>query len=86
MQDEVGIYDKLILVKRPQMPIINYSLKLGDEAILAPMSLFVPDMYGLKGSHLAHIQSRYIGDPEDPHDQFYLKHTQSLNVRDIDFI
>lgn len=63
-------------VKLPQQNIIKYSLRLGDEMILAPLSLFRPDALGLQGSHLIRLQTRSEGDPDDPHDEDYLRRTQ----------
>lgn len=44
--------------------------------ILAPLALFRPDSFGLQGSHLIRTQTRCEGDPEDPHDEDYLRRTQ----------
>lgn len=52
-------------------------MKLGDECVLAPLSLFFIDMLALQGSQLCHTQQRYEGDSDDPHDDFYLLQTQS---------
>ncbi|KAK3085468.1 hypothetical protein FSP39_003869 [Pinctada imbricata] len=74
-QDSFGFQDQSILIKRPQQNIIKYSIKLGDETILAPMGLFFPDLLTLHGANLAHVQHRSEGDPQDPHDEFYLQST-----------
>lgn len=77
-QQQDGIYEHSIQIKKPQSLIIKYScVKLGDECILAPLSLFFIDMLSLQGSHLCHTQQRFEGDSDDPHDDFYLLQTQS---------
>lgn len=50
-------------------------LKVGDECLVAPLSLFQPELFKVTGVHNVHIQKRYIGDPEDPHDENYLRET-----------
>lgn len=54
---------------------MKYPVKLGDEAIIAPMSLFHPELLGIMGPQLVRTQGRCTGDPEDPHDEFYLQMT-----------
>jgi hypothetical protein len=41
-QDKTGIQDHSLLIRKPQQHIVKYPVKLGDEAILTPMSLFHP--------------------------------------------
>lgn len=63
--------------------IINYKLiyvyllnyQVGDECLIAPLSLFQPELFKITGIHNVHIQKRYMGDPEDPHDENYLRET-----------
>ncbi|XP_014790485.2 actin-related protein 8 [Octopus bimaculoides] len=77
-QQQDGVYEYNIHIKKPQSLIIKYnSVKLGDECVLAPLSLFFNDMLALQGSQLCHTQQRYEGDSDDPHDDFYLLQTQS---------
>lgn len=42
---------------------------------MAPLSLFQPELFGVTGPKLVHIQQRASGDPEDPHDENYLRET-----------
>lgn len=74
-QEKTGIQDHSLLIRKPQQHIVKYPVKLGDEAIVSPMSLFHPEMLGITGSHLVRTQGRFLGDPEDPHDEFYLQMT-----------
>lgn len=73
-QDDWGVKEHSILIKKPEQHIVKYPIKLGDEGIITSMSFFIPDLLTLHGD-LAHVQKRSEGDPEDPHDEFYLKMT-----------
>ncbi|XP_002730533.1 actin-related protein 8-like [Saccoglossus kowalevskii] len=64
-------------IRQPHRPTVLYQIKLGDEGIQAPMSIFNPQVFGLAGKNLFHTQQRNIGDSEDPHDETYLLQTQS---------
>lgn len=48
---------------------------MGDECIVAPLSLFTPELFGVTGCRLAMTQKRSNGDSEDPHDENYLRET-----------
>jgi hypothetical protein len=50
-------------------------IQVGDEGIVAPLSLFQPELFGVTGPKLVHVQQRASGDPEDPHDENYLRET-----------
>jgi len=50
-------------------------IQVGDECIVAPLSLFQPELFGVTGPKVVHIQQRAGGDPEDPHDENYLRET-----------
>jgi len=50
-------------------------IQVGDECIVAPLSLFQPELFGVTGPKVVHIQRRAGGDPEDPHDENYLRET-----------
>lgn len=52
-----------------------YFFKVGDECLVAPLSLFQPELFKITGTHNLHVQKRYVGDPEDPHDENYLRET-----------
>ncbi|KAK7483653.1 hypothetical protein BaRGS_00025086 [Batillaria attramentaria] len=75
-QDRLGVRPHVMSVKLPQQNIIKYSLRLGDEMILSPLALFRPEALGLQGAHLIRTQPRSEGDPDDPHDEDYLRRTQ----------
>ncbi|XP_076469344.1 actin-related protein 8-like [Babylonia areolata] len=74
-QDRLGIRPHVIQIKLPQQNIMKYGLRLGDEMIVAALSIFKPEAFGLQGSHLTRTQLRGESDPEDPHDHDYLRRT-----------
>ena len=82
-QDRLGVRPHMIQIKLPQENIIKYGLRLGDEMILASLSLFKPEVFGLQGQQLTRTQLRGESDPEDPYDQDYLRRTsrQSQGVQ-----
>lgn len=49
--------------------------QVGDECLIAPLSLFQPELFRITGTHNVHIQKRSSGDPEDPYDENYLRET-----------
>ena len=52
---------------------------MGDERILAALSVFCPDMFGLSKSDktLCHVSEEYRSDPTDPFDEQYIVQTRS---------
>ena len=75
LQDRLGVRPHVIQIKLPQENIIKYGLRLGDEMILAALSVFKPEAFGLQGPQLIRTQPRGESDPEDPYDQDYLRRT-----------
>lgn len=64
-------------------------MQVGDECIVAPLSLFQPELFGVTGPKLVHIQQRASGDPEDPHDENYLRETSvswSIHIILLEFV
>jgi hypothetical protein len=55
--------------------VVLVLIQVGDECIVAPLSLFQPELFGVTGPKVVHIQQRAGGDPEDPHDENYLRET-----------
>lgn len=62
-------------MRQPNQPTLQYTIQVGDEAIVAPLSLFTPELFGITNSREIHTQERNMGDPEDPHDEHYLRET-----------
>ncbi|CAL1544546.1 unnamed protein product [Lymnaea stagnalis] len=75
-QEQYGVSQQSLEIHRPDKTVIKYCVKLGDEPILGPMALFRPMAFGLLGDHLIRVQSRSEADPDDPHDEDYLRQTQ----------
>lgn len=40
---------------------------------MAPLSLFTPELFGITGPKLIKTQKASTGDPEDAHDENYLR-------------
>lgn len=76
-QDVQGAQDHQVLLRCPSQHIVKYLVRMGDERILAPMSVFFPDMFGLKGDHLYQKFEKFSSDPSDPNDDDYLIQTMS---------
>ncbi|KAK6629099.1 hypothetical protein RUM43_002916 [Polyplax serrata] len=73
--DVCGSQEKRFVVRQPNQPTLQYTIQVGDEAIVAPLSLFTPELFALTNSKQIHTQERNVGDPEDPHDEHYLRET-----------
>jgi len=67
----------------PSQHIVKYLVRMGDERILAPMSVFFPDMFGLKGDDLYQKVEKFSSDPSDPNDDDYLIQTMSRHEQVI---
>jgi len=77
LQDLQGIEETEIVLRRPSQRLVKYSIRIGDERIIAPLSAFFPDMFGLKGEHLFQKPEKFHSDPTDPFDDDYLRQTMS---------
>ncbi|XP_063228540.1 actin-related protein 8 isoform X2 [Bacillus rossius redtenbacheri] len=73
--DICGSQEKTFVVRKPKVPTCRYTLQVGDECIVAPLSLFQPELFGVTGPKAVLVQKRSLGDPEDPHDDNYLRET-----------
>lgn len=74
-QDVCGPQEKKFIVKKPKSAVLQYTIQLGDEAIVAPLSLFTPELFAATNSRGITTQERNMGDSEDPHDEHYLRET-----------
>jgi len=50
-------------------------LQVGDECLIAPLSLFTPELLSISGPKSVHGQVLYEPQAEDPHDGNYLRET-----------
>ncbi|XP_046593472.1 actin-related protein 8 isoform X1 [Neodiprion virginianus] len=77
-----GSQEKTFIVRQPQIPTEKYTLQVGDECLVAPLSLFQPELFKVTGMHTVHTQKRSMGDPEDPHDENYLRETSRRGAKE----
>lgn len=71
--DICGSQEKTFILKQPGKAVMQYTIQVGDECIVAPLSLFSPELFGITGPKSIHTQKPSTGDPEDPHDENYLR-------------
>ncbi|XP_043505065.1 actin-related protein 8 isoform X2 [Polistes fuscatus] len=77
-----GSQEKTFVVRKPKRQTEKYTLQVGDECLVAPLSLFQPELFKVTGTHNVHIQRRSMGDPEDPHDENYLRETSRRSMKE----
>ncbi|XP_015184816.1 PREDICTED: actin-related protein 8 [Polistes dominula] len=77
-----GSQEKTFIVRKPKRQTEKYTLQVGDECLVAPLSLFQPELFKVTGTHNVHIQRRSMGDPEDPHDENYLRETSRRSMKE----
>ncbi|XP_048575852.1 actin-related protein 8 isoform X1 [Nematostella vectensis] len=63
-------------VHHPRRAPIAYNLKIGDEAMQAPMAMFFPQLFGIVGQQLLFTADPAYDDPEDLLDDRYLLDSQ----------
>jgi hypothetical protein len=51
------------------------NVQVGDECLIAPLSLFTPELLSISGPKSVHGQVLYEPQAEDPHDGNYLRET-----------
>ncbi|XP_076756676.1 actin-related protein 8 isoform X1 [Xylocopa sonorina] len=77
-----GSQEKTFVVRKPKQQTERYTLQVGDECLVAPLSLFQPELFKVSGTHNVHVQRRSMGDPEDPHDENYLRETSRRGIKE----
>lgn len=75
-EDIIGGQVHEFQVHRPFKTPRSYQLKIGDEAIEAPMGMFFPQLFGIVGQKLVFTKDREYDDPEDLFDDRYLLESQ----------
>lgn len=80
--DICGSQEKKFIVKQPGRPVVQYTIQVGDECIVAPLSLFTPELFGITGSKCIVTQKPSVGDPEDPHDENYLRDIRRRGIKE----
>nr|CAH7757411.1 unnamed protein product [Callosobruchus chinensis] len=71
--DVCGSQEKSFILKQPGKAPMQYTIQVGDECIIAPLSLFNPELFGITGTKQLQTQKISVGDPEDPLDELYLR-------------
>ncbi|XP_050454299.1 actin-related protein 8 isoform X3 [Cataglyphis hispanica] len=77
-----GSQEKTFVVRKPKQQTERYTLQVGDECLIAPLSLFQPELFRITGTHNVHVQKRSLGDPEDPYDENYLRETSRRGMKE----
>ncbi|CAH0551733.1 unnamed protein product [Brassicogethes aeneus] len=80
--DICGSQEKSFILKQPEKPVFQFTIQVGDECIVAPLSLFSPELFGITGAKVTHTQKVSSGDPEDPHDEIYLRDIRRKGMKE----
>lgn len=80
--DVCGSQEKTFVLKQPDKPVMQYTIQVGDECIVAPLSLFSPELFGMTGVKGVHTQKRSLGDPEDIYDENYLRDIRRKGMKE----
>lgn len=76
MQDVCGPKEKTFKVENPCRATKKYTIQVGDEAIVAPLSLFHTELLNITGTgKKARVQNASYADHEDCFDSKYLRET-----------
>ncbi|XP_076354508.1 actin-related protein 8 isoform X3 [Tachypleus tridentatus] len=81
--DIFGIQERAFQIKQPELPLLQYKIKVGDDCLVAPLGYFHPELFALTGTKKVYTLQRSRGDPEDPHDEDYLVLTQRRGAKDM---
>lgn len=73
--DVCGSHEKSFAIQKVNDAIHQYTLMLGDECIVAPLSLFYPELFSMTGTKTSVAQKRSAGDSEDPFDDHFIRET-----------
>ncbi|XP_043236249.1 actin-related protein 8-like [Amphibalanus amphitrite] len=73
--DTCGPQEHTFRVSKPHHPSLQYTLQLGDECIIAPLSYFNASLFQLTGPKQSWLYDPYRGDSDDPLDTGYLRET-----------
>ncbi|KAL1512547.1 hypothetical protein ABEB36_002128 [Hypothenemus hampei] len=80
--DICGSQEKSFTLKQPEKPICQFTIQVGDECIIAPLSLFNPELFIITGPKQVHTQKLSTGDPQDPHDELYLRDIRKKGMKE----
>ncbi|XP_053678699.1 actin-related protein 8 [Anopheles nili] len=86
--DVCGSNEKAFSVHHPEMPKRNYTLQIGDEAMVAPLSLFYTELLAITGANrTAPKTQKWCSSqphPEDCFDAEYLRETGRRNKDNLE--
>ncbi|KAK7085058.1 Actin-related protein 8 [Halocaridina rubra] len=77
-----GAQENTFSVRTPGKLPSSYTIQMGDELIVAALSLFYPDLLKLTGPKMTLTQKPNPGDPDDPFDENYLRDTSRRGGRE----
>ncbi|CAL4167632.1 unnamed protein product, partial [Meganyctiphanes norvegica] len=77
-----GAQEKTFTVQSPGSKPVSYTIQMGDELIVAALSLFYADLLKITGSKFIVTQKLNPGDPDDPFDENYLRDTSRKGGRE----
>ncbi|XP_045618086.1 actin-related protein 8 isoform X1 [Procambarus clarkii] len=80
--NECGAQEKTFSVHNPGEVPSTYTIQMGDELIVAALSLFYPDLLKITGPKATLTQKPNPGDPDDPFDENYLRETSRRGCRE----
>ncbi|XP_018330352.1 actin-related protein 8 isoform X2 [Agrilus planipennis] len=80
--DVCGSQERTFILKQPERPVLQYTIQVGDECIVAPLSLFTPELFEITGPKQVYTQKPSLGDPEDPHDENYLRESRKKGLKE----
>lgn len=80
--NECGAQEKTFTVHCPGEASSTYTIQMGDELIVAALSLFYPDLLKITGPKNTITQKPNPGDPDDPFDENYLRETSRRGGRE----
>ncbi|XP_066986004.1 actin-related protein 8 isoform X2 [Macrobrachium rosenbergii] len=77
-----GAQENTFTVHTPGEIPVSYTIQMGDELIVAALSLFYPDLLKITGIKVTLTQKPNPGDPDDPFDENYLRETSRRGGRE----
>ncbi|XP_065223415.1 actin-related protein 8 [Planococcus citri] len=80
--DVCGCYEKTFVIRQPKKSVQRYTIQVGDECIIAVLSVFHPELLGITGPKSVTTQTRTQSHFEDPLDAEYLRETSRRGTKE----
>ncbi|XKL61734.1 hypothetical protein PGB90_001567 [Kerria lacca] len=80
--DVCGCYEKTFVICQPKKPVQRFTIQVGDECIIAVLSIFHPELLGISTPKIVVTQTRSQSHPEDPFDPEYLRETSRRGTKE----